>query len=169
MLKALLNSIPVPKYIFTNADLKHAEKCLDILGLGSCFQGIICFESIMAEAEKNGIVHHNKPVICKPNRQAFDLALKQAGGAEAANTAFFDDSTRNIASSHRLGIYSVLVGRVGVDCPSDVQMRSIHDLPELMPWLFAVGDGRPIVDIKVGTIDIEEFEETTRTAVPVQA
>ncbi len=143
-MKILLDSIPVPKFIFTNADLKHAEICLDLMGLRSCFQDIICFESIMKAAELNGMVHHNKPVICKPNRQAFDLALKEAG-AEIATTAFFDDSARNITSSHRMGIFSVLIGRVGVDC-GHVQMKSMHELREHLPWLVEVGDGAPADD-----------------------
>jgi pyrimidine and pyridine-specific 5'-nucleotidase len=145
-MKTLLDSIPVPKYIFTNADLKHAELCLDLMGLRSCFQGIICFESIMKAAELQGMVHHNKPVICKPNRQAFELALKEADNAEIATTAFFDDSTRNIAASHRMGIFSVLISRVGVDCASDVQMRSMYELKEHLPWLVEVGDGAPVED-----------------------
>ena len=37
---------------------------------------------------------------------------------------------------HRLGLYSVLVGRTGVACPSDQQIRHIHDLPAALPWLW---------------------------------
>ena len=33
-----LRSIPLPKYIFTNADITHAETCLKILGLEDMFQ-----------------------------------------------------------------------------------------------------------------------------------
>lgn len=143
MLKQLLNSIPMPKYIFTNAggliiiqtrhghpaarthlfatkhaavswvppplleggvsscskpfskrsvpkhaltpcpwlnlppctDITHAEVCLDLLDLRDCFEGIICFESIMKDAAEAGVVHHDTPVICKPMRTAFELAL----------------------------------------------------------------------------------------------
>ncbi len=37
-LRELLFSIDVPKYILTNADIKHTEICLDILGIADCFQ-----------------------------------------------------------------------------------------------------------------------------------
>lgn len=176
-MKILLDSIPVPKFIFTNADLKHAEICLDLMGLRSCFQGIICFESIMKAAEQNGMVHHNKPVICKPNRQAFELALKEANGAEIATTAFFDDSTRNITSAHRIGIFSVLIGRVGVECASDVQMRSMHELKEHLPWLVEIGDGCPGDDGPVAASPClakneaaeELLEEAHLTALSVRA
>ncbi len=37
-LRELLFSIDLPKYIFTNADAKHAEICLEKLGVQDCFQ-----------------------------------------------------------------------------------------------------------------------------------
>lgn len=174
-LKGILDSIPLPKYVFTNADIKHAERCLKLLGLRCCFKKIICFESIMEAAALEGMVHHNKPVICKPNRQAFELALKQADDAEGPTTAFFDDSTRNVTSAHRMGIFSTLVGRTGVDCASDVQMHSMHDLPTQLPWLLFVGDGRPPAEdcaVTVGSprVHVDELEaEQGRTALTVRA
>jgi FMN phosphatase YigB (HAD superfamily) len=66
----MLDSIPLPKYLFTNADVAHAARCLELLGLASCFQRVIAFEDVMAAAEAEGLVHHGCPVVCKPNRQA---------------------------------------------------------------------------------------------------
>ena len=40
--------------------------------------------------------------------QAVKLALELTG-ADAATTAFFDDSTRNVAAGRACGLYSVLV------------------------------------------------------------
>jgi len=179
-LKQLLDSIPVPKYIFTNADIKHAERTLGLLGLRSCFKRIICFENIMEEAGKHGMVHHNRPIICKPNRQAMELALQMADGAGISTTIFFDDSTRNIATSHRLGVYSVLIGRCGVDCASDMQLRSMHDVSSELPWLLSGHDGRPScvdgddhrdgIDEVAGSPPAEELrEETHRTGLTVRA
>lgn len=37
-LRALLASIPVPKYILTNADAVHTQRCLARLGIADCFQ-----------------------------------------------------------------------------------------------------------------------------------
>jgi pyrimidine and pyridine-specific 5'-nucleotidase len=142
-LRALLESIPLPKYIFTNADSIHTERCLSLLGLQGCFAGIICFETVMKAAAGRGATHNNRPVVCKPNRMAMEIALQLAGEADAKSTAFFDDSTRNITMATRMGVYAALVGRTGVDCHADVQLRRIHDVPNLLPWLFAVGDGIP--------------------------
>lgn len=136
-LRALLDSIPLPKHIFTNADRKHAERCLDLLGIRSCFDSVICFEDVMEAAEQAGMVHHGRPVVCKPNRQAFEIAMRLAGISKPSTTLWLDDSARNITTGHRLGLYSVLVGRTGVACPSDQQIRHIHDLPAACPWLWA--------------------------------
>jgi hypothetical protein len=56
-------------------DITHAEVCLDLLDLRDCFEGIICFESIMKDAAEAGVMHHDTPVVCKPMRTAFELAL----------------------------------------------------------------------------------------------
>ena len=37
-LRKLLQSIDLPKYVFTNADCKHAETCLRLLGIADLFQ-----------------------------------------------------------------------------------------------------------------------------------
>ncbi|MBA0654975.1 hypothetical protein Goklo_021875, partial [Gossypium klotzschianum] len=45
-LKSLLQTLPLRKIIFTNADKVHAVKALTKLGLEDCFEGIICFETL---------------------------------------------------------------------------------------------------------------------------
>ena len=37
-MRELLQSIDLPKYVFTNADTKHAEICLHLLGIADLFQ-----------------------------------------------------------------------------------------------------------------------------------
>ena len=39
-MRELLQSIDLPKYVFTNADTKHAEICLRLLGIADLFQVI---------------------------------------------------------------------------------------------------------------------------------
>lgn len=46
VLRSLLLSLPIRKFIFTNADKVHAIKALKRLGLEDCFEGIICFETL---------------------------------------------------------------------------------------------------------------------------
>lgn len=83
------------------------------------------------------MVHDNKPVVCKPSHAAFRLALQAAGGYEPEEAVFFDDSTRNITSAKRMGIYSVLVGRRGaVDCVMDHCVEHMIDVESELPWLW---------------------------------
>ena len=37
-LRDMLLSLDLPKYVFTNADRKHAQICLDLLGIADCFE-----------------------------------------------------------------------------------------------------------------------------------
>lgn len=53
-LRAMLRSIPLPKWLFTNADRAHAHRCLARLGLEGVFDGLICFEDVMEAAERVG-------------------------------------------------------------------------------------------------------------------
>lgn len=75
--------------------------CLDM-------QSIWCFENIMETARSKGMLSEQQPVLCKPNKQAFQLVLDQLG-ASPASTIFIDDSVRNVAAAHEMGIFSVLV------------------------------------------------------------
>lgn len=165
-LRHMLNAIPVPKYIFTNADIKHAKKCLELLDLMDCFQEIVCFESIMATVPKG----HD--VICKPSRRAMDAALRMVGG-NVSSTIFFDDSVRNIASAHAMGVYSVLVNPQRIDCACHVHIHSIHQVPHQLPWLTSVGDGRPPEDIGLASprrvAEAEVLSEEQKSSLSVQA
>jgi pyrimidine 5'-nucleotidase len=159
-LRNLLDSITIPKYIFTNADAKHADICLSLLGLQGAFNGIICFESIMADARAQGMVHDNKPVVCKPSHAAFRLALQAAGGYEPEEAVFFDDSTRNVTSAKRIGIYSVLVGRRGaVDCVMDHCVENMLDVEIELPWLWNEKDTYTGAGLKKNSDDIDGSEE----------
>lgn len=73
---------------------RHADVCLDLLGVADCFQGIIAFEHMMDAAHEHGLAHRNKPVLCKPNRQAFEMAMRLASVGDARRAVFLDDSTR---------------------------------------------------------------------------
>jgi putative hydrolase of the HAD superfamily len=138
------------KYLFTNADRKHAQICLDILGISEFFQteDIICFETLQEmarDAEKDGGalalklekagVPRDTGILCKPSPLAFEVVLDKIQ-ANAESTVFFDDSVRNIASAHRLGIYSVLVRPERVpEAVCDMHIQSIHMVPRELPWL----------------------------------
>lgn len=132
-LRDLLQRIKLPLYVFTNGDRKHAEICLRLMGITDCFQGVVCYESIMDAAEDKGYVHHGVPVVCKPSVKAIELALGQANNASAETTIFLDDSTRNIVAGHQKGLTTVLVGRTGMDTGADAEILTLLDLPTIAP------------------------------------
>ncbi len=138
------------RYIFTNADRKHAEICLRLLGIAEFFQEeeIICFETLqgmvrvaeeadgaLARKIAAGGIRRGSGVLCKPNPLAFEVVLDHVQ-ARPSSTVFFDDSLRNVASAHELGVYSVLVrpGRQA-EARCSTHIQSIHMVPIELPWL----------------------------------
>ena len=59
----MLQAVAVPKWVFTNADVKHAERCLDLLGIRDCFQ-------VCGNAAKP---YHVKPNTFRHTERCLDL------------------------------------------------------------------------------------------------
>lgn len=119
-MKRVLDTIPVDKYIFTNADVKHARTCLDMTGLDTCFSGIIGFETLMD-------LYDGPFTPCKPKYVAMQLALKHAR-ADPLRTLYFDDQARNIHMGMDCGVRSVLVGQQDTACEYFHHISSLLDL-----------------------------------------
>ncbi|KXZ52757.1 hypothetical protein GPECTOR_8g148 [Gonium pectorale] len=132
-LRDILCSIDLPKYILTNANKVHTERCLARLGLSDCFQGLFYFENVMELAAQRGIdVSH--AVLCKPDPRIYSLVAEQLG-VRLSEVLFFDDSARNVAAAHGLGAKTVLVG-AEKPCPgADLALPTMHALPAAMPQL----------------------------------
>lgn len=54
-LRQILKSLPYPKLIFTNADIKHAETVLRILGIGDLFE--VRLPKLVSLMETTQILH----------------------------------------------------------------------------------------------------------------
>ncbi len=113
-LRRLLMSLPQRRWIFTNADAAHAGRVLQALGLVDCFQGII---DILA-----------MDFACKPEKEAFEMALQIAGESNPAHCMLIDDSLRNLIAAQRLGFTTVLVGG---EYPTTNTMLYVPDLLSL--------------------------------------
>ncbi|CAI0393074.1 unnamed protein product [Linum tenue] len=131
VLRNLLQSLPIRKVVFTNADKAHADKVLNRLGLEDCFEQILCFETLNDSTKGNdavedeeaaevfdineysaapnaGISLPKSPVVCKPFEEAFEEVFKIAS-INPNRTLFFDDSLRNIQTGKRMGLHTVRV------------------------------------------------------------
>ena len=121
-LQKLVQSLPQKKWIFTNADVAHAKRVLDLLGLEGYFNGII-------DVRANNF-------FCKPQLEAYRSALAHAGETDPTRCVFLDDSARNLAPATQLGFYTVLVGAHEPNPAARCTIPSIHDLPKQIPELW---------------------------------
>ncbi|KAJ0569152.1 putative pyridoxal phosphatase [Helianthus annuus] len=149
-LRSLLNSLPIRKVIFSNANEAHVAEVLGRLGLEDCFDDVICFETLNTQnqttdapipttsvvgdsLEPVGLVP-TSPIVCKPSENAFQLAFKMAN-INPHETLFFDDSIRNIQTAKLTGLSTVLVGSSQRKSGVDYALESIHNIKEALPEL----------------------------------
>ncbi len=121
-LRTLLLSLPQRRWIFTNSDRNHARRVVEILGLEGCFDGIIDILAV--------------DFACKPDKNAYERALKIAGDDNPAESVIFDDSIRNLTPAHELGFYTILVGKNGSEPAADRVIPSLHELHKRLPELW---------------------------------
>ncbi|XP_014493235.1 uncharacterized protein C24B11.05 [Vigna radiata var. radiata] len=172
VLRGILQSLPIRKIIFTNADSNHAISALKILGLEDCFERIISFdtlnpsnntnpsESKPTTAEVLNICEHLRrhdsdmvlprtPLVCKPFDDAFEYAFKIAN-IDPQRTLFFDDSIRNLQTAKRLGLHTVAVGTSVRTTGVDHALESIHNMREAFPELWDAEEKHEFVHYKAG-------------------
>eukprot|EP00879_Flechtneria_rotunda_P009672 GHRR01010120.1.p1 GENE.GHRR01010120.1~~GHRR01010120.1.p1 ORF type:complete len:208 (+),score=51.95 GHRR01010120.1:558-1181(+) len=115
-------------------------ECLCCCYACASLQNIFCFENVQELAQKAGLISASTPVLCKPSRQVYQIVMEQIG-AQPSETIFIDDSPRNIAAAHELGIFTVLVSdKVGVPhhvSGADLVVSHFSQLPEMFPDIFA--------------------------------
>ncbi|MED6181595.1 hypothetical protein PIB30_020690 [Stylosanthes scabra] len=167
VLKGILQSLPIRKIIFTNADHSHAVRALQRLGLEDCFEIIISFDALNPSNKASKpvsteifdfyeYVSHpdpdvtlpKTPVVCKPFEDAFEKVFEIAD-IDPKRTLFFDDSTRNLLTAKRLGLHTVVVGTSVRTTGVDHALESIHNIREAFPELWEDSEKHEIVKYKV--------------------
>lgn len=122
-LRALLLELPLNKFIFTNSNIEHAERVLKALDLDNCFDKIIDIRAMDYE--------------CKPNFEAYQIALGIAAESDPSKCIFLDDTPRNLIPAFELGFYTILVGSTEPNPAAYHTIMRPHDLQTIMPdlWL----------------------------------
>ncbi len=120
-LRQVLMSYPQPKFIFTNADTRHAERVLAALELRDCFSGIIDIHQLAPE--------------CKPRPYSFQVALKAAGWPNPHHCLFADDAPHNLRAGREIGFFTVLTGSMEPNPAADRIIPRLSSLPEILPVL----------------------------------
>jgi len=115
VLRAVIESYPQRKVIFTNADTGHAVRVLNALGFQDLFEQIIDIRSI-------------KPW-CKPQTEAFSKAMELAGISDPSRCVMIDDALRNLVTAHDLGLYTIHVGAQERIAPVDAAVSTLEELP----------------------------------------
>jgi putative hydrolase of the HAD superfamily len=125
-LRQLLLSLPQRRWVFTNSDVNHTRRVLNILGISDCFDGIIDIRAIN--------------FACKPELIAYQRAMVVARDDDPMQCVLFDDSVRNLAPAHEMGFFTVLVGKNSHDQLVDRTIPSLHELKVRLPELWQDGD-----------------------------
>jgi pyrimidine 5'-nucleotidase len=120
-LAELLRTYPQRKIVLTNSSAEYALRVLAALGVQDCLERIIDINDLAP--------------YCKPQPQAYALALRLAGEKSAEGCAVFDDLETNLQTAHAMGFFTVLVspsadGSTGV---FDAVIPSLHALPQVIP------------------------------------
>ena len=118
-LRRILAGYPERKFIFTNGDLPHALRVLEILGLVDIFEGIIDITMLSP--------------YCKPMLEAFDIALEVAGNPRPQQCVFIDDAPRNLIAAHSRQFQTILVGPPDSAAPFAPAIPRLVDLPSVLP------------------------------------
>lgn len=121
-LKGMIASIPQRKWIFTNADDRHARRVLETLDLADCFNGIIDIRAVQ--------------FACKPEIEAYRRAMVIAGETIPGNCVLIDDSPRNLLTAYEMGFFTILVGTQNADPAAMLSLLSLLDLPVALPELW---------------------------------
>jgi putative hydrolase of the HAD superfamily len=117
-LRSVLETIPARKFIFTNADVNHAQRVLNLLGLENCFDGIV---DVVAIAP-----------YCKPMPESFAIALRLAGESDPQRCAIIDDLPRTTRAARQLGLFSILYGATEPHPDADATLADWAQLPQLL-------------------------------------
>ncbi|MCX6080252.1 MAG: pyrimidine 5'-nucleotidase [Chloroflexi bacterium] len=118
VLQSVLESLPARKYIFTNADVHHAERVLRVLQIEQYFDGIIDVTQLGP--------------YCKPMPQAFKIALQLAGESDPQKCVMIDDLPRTIRAARDEGMLAILFGTELPNPDADAALADWSKLPAII-------------------------------------
>ncbi|TAK11155.1 MAG: pyrimidine 5'-nucleotidase [Anaerolineae bacterium] len=118
-LRSALQSIPLPKWIFTNADHSHATRVLRLVGIEDLFEGIIDVWKM--------------DFIPKPDPIVYRRALALSGGHLPSQVLFADDTLKNLTPARHMGFTTVWVGETQAHPSASIVLKNLAELPQHLP------------------------------------
>ena len=119
-LKAMLQSIQIPRIIFTNSYLPHADRVLHCLGIADEIDQVI---------DIYALEFHNKP-----KKEAYYRALELISATDPSQVVFVDDRLANLEPAAAMKMTTVLVNP-DQGSHSHLHVNQITELTRLLPDL----------------------------------
>jgi len=114
----VLASLPTHNLIFTNADVRHAQRVLRQLQIEEYFADIVD-------------VNRMEPY-CKPSPEAFKIAMKIAGESDPSKCVMMDDLPHTTRAAKAFGLYAILFGASIVGPDEDAAFSDWSQLPAIL-------------------------------------
>jgi len=114
ILRPLIASLPTRNLIFTNADIRHAERVLGILDLRDLFPTIVDVKCVAP--------------YCKPMPESFEIAMRIAGESDPSRCVMIDDLPRTTHAAKQAGMFSVLYGETFANGDADASLSDWNEL-----------------------------------------
>ncbi|KAF4455578.1 pyrimidine 5'-nucleotidase [Fusarium austroafricanum] len=130
-LRQFLQDIDTSKvrlWLLTNAYVNHGKRVVRLLGVEDLFEGLTYCD------------YSKIPFVCKPQKDMYLKAMKEAGVSDLSKCFFVDDSYNNCVGARKAGwtaIHFVEKGFPMPDTPaSQYQIRHLEELRSLYPEFF---------------------------------
>jgi len=119
-LKEMLARYRLKKFIFTNADRNHAIRVMEKLDILDCFDGIIDIFDITP--------------FCKPQIQAYHIAMDIAGVTFPEECVMIDDRIINLETARQVNFSTVMVGDRDSGQNTHLRIKKLDELPQVLPY-----------------------------------
>ncbi|TKX25118.1 hypothetical protein C1H76_2610 [Elsinoe australis] len=130
-LRKLIEDIDTTKvklWLFTNAYVTHGKRVVKLLGIDDLFEGITYCD------------YGARPLLCKPSKDMFEKAMKEASAVDRTRCYFVDDSGINVKGAKAFGWHSVHLVEHDAQPPpeptGDYEIRELEQLRAIFPQLF---------------------------------
>ncbi|CVK84856.1 probable pyrimidine 5`-nucleotidase [Fusarium mangiferae] len=132
-LRQFLEDIDTSKvrlWLLTNAYVNHGKRVVRLLGVEDLFEGLTYCD------------YSQVPFVCKPHKEMFDKAMREAGVSDVSRCYFIDDSHKNCVGAEEAGWTAIHFVEEGLPVPdtpaSQHQVRHLEELRSLYPEFFRV-------------------------------
>jgi pyrimidine 5'-nucleotidase len=116
--RSVIASLPTRNLIFTNADVRHAERVLTALNLRDLFFTIV---------DVNIVAPY-----CKPMPESFRIAMEIAGETDPSRCVMIDDLPRTTRAAQAVGMFSILFGATAQNDNADASLSDWNELISIL-------------------------------------